>query len=170
MTTCIDTKMCPVEDIMYSIVCNFSFGTGGYYACNSMNTCINPNGRIDCCSKSHYIKECLVWTPYLHAPTIGPSVNIQSVSCINECENMEYKIDTCYWYENIRDDAMCIENDNKYCCSHTRASCCYTNPRNAFIVFGCIAVIIIGALYYFAVREQRKKVMPVQNAAYIVAI
>jgi len=170
MTTCIDTNLCPVEHRMYHIVCNFSFGIGGYYACNTRNTCVNPNGSKDCCSPRHNIVDCLVWTSYLPTPTIRPSVTVQEVSCINKCDTMEYKIDTCYWYESKQTDNLCIGDNTKYCCSQKRADCCYTNQQNVVIVFGCIVAIITIAVYYFTIREQYKKVMPLQSIPTIVTI
>ncbi len=48
--------------------------------------------------------------------------------------------------------------------------CCYTNQQNVVIVFGCIVAIITIAVYYFTIREQYKKVMPLQNAHDIATI
>ena len=161
MTTCIDTNLCPEEKIMYDVVCNFYFGFT-HYSCNSATTCTRSTGKYDCCSYSKNLFDCIVTTSSLQVPTIGPTVFNYDLSCDHICDNQQ-RIDTCYWYESIRFDTMCFENNNKFCCSQNRNDCCYTSTRDAIIVFGCITSILIALMFYFTVREQRKKIMSIQD-------
>ena len=154
MTTCLT---CP-GDKMYNVVCNFSIGIN-HYACNPQTTCMRVDGKYDCCAK--YIMGCLVDASSLLVPTIQPSMPISATDCNQMCS----KIDKCYWYEKLQTDNLCVENNNEYCCSQNRGDCCMTNKTGAYIVFGCIAgIMIIVAYYWYYVRKSHTKVVPTKYA------
>ena len=160
MTTCLDPNTCP-GDKMYNVVCNFSIGIN-HYACNPQTTCMRADGKYDCCAK--YIMGCLVDASSLLVPTIQPSMPISATDCNQLCN----KIDKCYWYERLRTDNMCKENNNEYCCSQNRGDCCTTNKTGAYIVFGCIAAImIISAYYWYYVRNSRHKIVPTKEQVFV---
>ena len=74
------------------------------------------------------------------------------------------KIDKCYWYESLRTDNLCGENNNEYCCSQNRVDCCTTNKTGAYIVFGSIAgIIIIFAYYWYFIRKSHHKIVPLKE-------
>jgi hypothetical protein len=78
------------------------------------------------------------------------------------------KIDKCYWYEKLQIDNLCVENNNEYCCSQNRADCCMTNKTGAYIVFGCIAgIIIIAAYYLYYVKKSRHKIVPIKEPVFV---
>ena len=152
MTTCLDTNICP--NIMYNVICNFSIGINEY-ACNSKTTCMRSDGKYDCCATN--IVSCVVDAASLRVPTIQPSVVIRETICDKMCK----KIDKCYWYENMRTDNLCGENNNEYCCSQNRADCCRTNTTDAYIVFGSIAgIMIIFAYYWYCLKNSHHKIVP----------
>ncbi len=158
-TTCLDINACPNEK-MYNVICNFSIGYNEY-ACNSKTTCMRSDGKYDCCGKN--IVECVVDASSLHVPTIQPSKIVSETNCNQIC-NSEYKIDKCYWYESLRSDNMCVENNNEYCCSQHRSDCCITNKTTAYIAFGSIAgIMIIFAYYWYCVKSSCNKVMPAKD-------
>jgi hypothetical protein len=158
MTTCLDTNICPNK--MYNVICNFSIGFN-HYACNSKTTCMREDGRYDCCATN--IVSCIVDASSLRVPTIQPSIAISETHCDKIC-NTESKIDKCYWYESLRTDNLCVENNNEYCCSENRADCCTTNKTGAYIVFGSIAgIIIIFACYWYFIRKSYHKITPVNE-------
>ena len=152
MTTCLDTNICP--NIMYNVICNFSIGINEY-ACNSKTTCMRSDGKYDCCATN--IVSCVVDAASLRVPTIQPSVAISETICDKMCK----KIDKCYWYETLRTDNFCGENNNEYCCSQNRADCCRTNTTDAYIVFGSIAgIMIIFAYYWYCLKNSHHKIVP----------
>ena len=155
MTTCLT---CP-NDKMYNVICNFSIGIN-HYACNPQTTCMRADGTYDCCAKN--IVSCLVDASSLLVPTIQPSIAISKTNCDQMCS----KVDRCYWYEKLQTDNLCVENNNEYCCSQNRADCCMTNKTGAYIVFGCIAgiIIIIIAYYWYCVKKSHTKVVPTKYA------
>jgi hypothetical protein len=156
MTTCLNINTCP-NDKMYNVVCNFSIGIN-HYVCNPQTTCMRADGKYDCCAKN--IVSCIVDPLSLLVPTIQPSIAISATDCNEMCS----KIDTCYWYEILRKDNMCVENNNEYCCSQNREDCCMTNKTRAYIVFGSIAgiiiIMIIVAYYWYYVKKSHTKVVP----------
>ena len=153
MTTCLNTNTCP-GDKMYNVVCNFSIGIN-HYACNPQTTCMRADGKYDCCANN--IVRCIVDAASLLVPTIQPSITISETNCNQSCN----KIDKCYWYESLQKDNWCVENNNEYCCSQNRADCCMTNKTGAYIVFGCIAgIMIIAAYYWYYIKKPRNKVVP----------
>jgi hypothetical protein len=155
MTTCLDTNVCPNK--MYNVICNFSIGFN-HYACNSKTTCMRADGRYDCCATN--IVSCVVDASSLLVPTIQPSIAISETNCDKMCK----KIDKCYWYESLRRDNLCVENNNEYCCSHNRADCCSTNKTDAYIVFGSIAgIMIIFAYYWYYVKNRQHKIVPAKE-------
>jgi hypothetical protein len=155
MTTCLDTNVCP--NIMYNVICNFSIGINEY-ACNSKTTCMREDGKYDCCATN--IVSCLVDAASLRVPTIQPSVAKTETICDKICSTGS-KIDKCYWYESLRTDNLCVENNNEYCCSQNRADCCRTNTTDAYIVFGSIAgIMIIFAYYWYFIRKSYHKIVP----------
>ena len=164
MNTCIDTNTCPEDKIFYNMVCNRYFGFI-QYSCNSATTCMRANGNYDCCSRNDNFIDCIILTSLL-VPTVEPTVLINDLSCNHMCGDTKQKIDTCYWFERLRIDTLCIEDNSQFCCYENRIECCYTNPRDAFIAVGCIFVVIIALIYYYTVREQPKKVIPLQNVVY----
>ncbi len=152
MTTCLDTNVCP--NIMYNVICNFSIGINEY-ACNSKTTCMRSDGKYDCCATN--IVSCVVDAASLRVPTIQPSIAISETICDKMCK----KIDKCYWYESLRTDNLCGENNNEYCCSQNRADCCRTNKTDAYIVFGSIAgIMIIFAYYWYCLKNSHHKIVP----------
>ena len=152
MTTCLDTNICP--NIMYNVICNFSIGINEY-ACNSKTTCMRSDGKYDCCATN--IVSCVVDAASLRVPTIQPSIAISETICDKMCK----KIDKCYWYETLRTDNFCGENNNEYCCSQNRADCCRTNTTDAYIVFGSIAgIMIIFAYYWYCLKNSHHKIVP----------
>ena len=155
MTTCLDANVCP--NIMYNVICNFKYGIDEY-ACNPQTTCMRADGKYDCCGKN--IVTCLVYAESLLVPTIQPSIAISETICDKICS----KIDKCYWYENLRTDNLCGENNNEYCCSQNRVDCCTTNKTGAYIVFGSIAgIIIIFAYYWYFIRKSHHKIVPLKE-------
>jgi hypothetical protein len=158
MTTCLDTNACPNK--MYNVICNFSIGINEY-ACNSKTTCMRADGRYDCCATN--IVSCVVDAASLRVPTIQPSIAISETNCDKMC-NSESKIDKCYWYESLRTDNLCVENNNEYCCSHNRGDCCSTNKTDVYIVFGSTAgIMIIFAYYWYYVKNSQHKTVPAQE-------
>ena len=158
MSTCLDTNACPNK--MYNVICNFSIGINEY-ACNSKTTCMRADGRYDCCATN--IVSCIVDAASLRVPTIQPSIAISETNCDKMC-NSESKIDKCYWYESLRTDNLCDENNKEYCCSHNRADCCSTNKTDTYIVFGCIAgIIIIFAYYWYFIKKSQDKIEPTKE-------
>jgi hypothetical protein len=155
MTTCLDMNVCP--NIMYNVICNFSIGYNEY-ACNSKTTCMRSDGKYDCCATN--IVSCVVDAASLRVPTIQPSVAISETICDKMCSSGS-KIDKCYWYETLRTDNSCGENNNEYCCSQNRADCCRTNKTDAYIVFGSIAgIMIIFAYYWYCLKNSHHKILP----------
>ena len=155
MTTCLDTNVCP--NIMYNVICNFSIGINEY-ACNSKTTCMRSDGKYDCCATN--IVSCLVDAASLRVPTIQPSVAKTETICDKMCSSGS-KIDKCYWYESLRTDNLCVENNNEYCCYQNRADCCRANTTDAYIVFGSIAgIMIIFAYYWYCLKNSHHKIVP----------
>ena len=155
MTTCLDANTCPNK--MYNVICNFSIGFN-HYACNSKTTCMRADGIYDCCATN--IVSCVVDASTLLEPTIQPSIAISETNCDKMCK----KIDKCYWYESLRTDNLCVENNNEYCCSHNRADCCSTNKTDVYIVFGSIAgIMIIFAYYWYFVKKSHDKIEPTKE-------
>lgn len=164
-TTCLDTNACPA-DKMYNVICNFSIGINEY-ACNPKTTCMHQDGTYDCCGKN--IVSCIVDAKSLRVPTIQPSIAIIATYCNQMCTNGN-KIDKCYWYERMRTDKLCGENNNEYCCSQNRADCCKTNQTGAYIVFCSIAgimIIITIAYYWYYMKNSRNKIVPAKDATVI---
>ena len=161
MTTCLNINTCP-NDKMYYVICNFSIGIN-HYACNPQTTCMRADGTYDCCAKN--IVTCLVDASSLLVPTIQPSILISETICNQTCD----KIDKCYWYERLRIDNLCVENNNEYCCSQNRADCCMTNKIGAYIVFGCIGgiIIIIIAYYWYYVKKSYHKIVPIKEPVFV---
>jgi len=157
MTTCLDTNVC--QNKMYNVICNFSIGINEY-ACNRKTTCMRADGKYDCCATN--IVSCVVDASSLLEPTIQPSIAISETNCDKMCK----KIDKCYWYESLRTDNLCVENNNEYCCSHNRGDCCSTNKTDAYIVFGSIAgIMIIFAYYWYYVKNTPRKIVPEKNVS-----
>ena len=155
MTTCLDANTCPNK--MYNVICNFSIGFN-HYACNSKTTCMRADGIYDCCATN--IVSCVVDASTLLEPTIQPSIAISETNCDKMCK----KIDKCYWYESLRTDNLCVENNNEYCCSHNRADCCSTNKTDVYIVFGSIAgIMIIFAYYWYFIKKSHDKIEPTKE-------
>ena len=160
MTTCLT---CP-GDKMYNVVCNFSIGIN-HYACNPQTTCMRADGTYDCCA--NHIVRCIVYAWELRVPTIQPSIAISETICDKICITGS-KIDKCYWYEKVQTDNWCVENNNEYCCSQNRADCCMTNKTGAYIVFGCIAgIMIIFAYYWYYVKNSRHKIVPIKEPVFV---
>ena len=163
MTTCLDPNTCP-GDKMYNIVCNFSIGIN-HYACNPQTTCIRTDGKYDCCANN--IVRCVVDAASLLAPTIQPIILISETNCNKKCN----KIDKCYWYESLQTDNLCVENNNEYCCyQNSREECCMTNKTGAYIVFGCIAgimIVIILAYYWYYVKKPHHKIVPTNEPVFV---
>ena len=155
MSTCLDTNDCPNK--MYNVICNFSIGINEY-ACNSKTTCMRSDGKYDCCATN--IVSCVVDASTLLEPTIQPSIAISETNCDKMCK----KIDKCYWYESLRIDNLCVENNSEYCCSHNRADCCSTNKTDVYIVFGSIAgIMIIFAYYWYFIKKSHDKIEPTKE-------
>jgi hypothetical protein len=161
MTTCLDTNACP--NIMYNVVCNFSIGIDNEYACDPKTTCMRADGKYDCCGD--HIVRCIVDAASLRVPTIQPSIAISETNCDKMCSTGS-KIDKCYWYEILRTDKLCVENNNEYCCAKNIADCCSTNKTSAYIVFGCIAgiVTIIAIAYYRYYVNNSHKIATAKDA------
>ena len=158
-TTCLDPNVCP-NDKMYNVICNFSIGMDEY-ACNPQTTCMRADGTYDCCA--NHIVRCIVDAASLRVPTIQPSMPIMTTACNQMC-NSGSKIDTCYWYENMRTENLCVENNKEYCCFKNRSECCSTNQTDVFIVFGSIAgIIVILAFYWYYVKKSHHKVVPIEE-------
>ena len=157
--TCLDPNTCP-NDKLYNVVCNFSIGYIDY-ECNS-NTCMRADGTYDCCSIN--VVYCTYPASLLRIPTIQPSQKpIIETNCKQIC-NTESKIDKCYWYENLRSNNLCAENNNEYCCSQNREDCCSTNKPAMYIVFGCIVgILMIFAYYLYYVKKSRHKIVPAKD-------
>jgi len=161
MTTCLDTNACPNNNL-YNVICNFSIGMNEY-ACNPKTTCMRADGKYDCCA--NHIVRCIVDAASLRVPTIQPSIAISETFCDKMCSTGS-KIDKCYWYEILRTDKLCVENNNEYCCAQNRSDCCSTNKTSAYIVFGCIAgiVTIIAIAYYRYYVNNSHKIATVKDA------
>jgi hypothetical protein len=119
---------------------------------------MRADGIYDCCATN--IVSCVVDASTLLEPTIQPSIAISETNCDKMCK----KIDKCYWYESLRTDNLCVENNNQYCCSHNRADCCSTNKTDVYIVFGSIAgIMIIFAYYWYFVKKSHDKIKPTKE-------
>lgn len=159
MTTCLDTNACPNNNL-YNVMCNFSIGMNEY-ACNPQTTCMREDGKYDCCA--NHIVRCIVDAASLRVPTIQPSIVISETNCDQMCT----KIDKCYWYEILRTDKLCVENNKEYCCAKNRSDCCSTNQMTTYIVFGCIAgiiTIITIAFYRYYVKNSDHKIAAAKDA------
>lgn len=164
MTTCLDISTCP-NNKLYDIICNFSthyLGNDYTYACNPQTTCMRTDGIYDCCG--YHIVDCIVDAASLRVPTIQPSVVVINRTICDKICSAGSKIDTCSWYETMRTDNLCGENHHEYCCSHNRADCCKTNQTDVYIVFGCIAgIMIIVAYYWYYIKHTFHKIQPTQE-------
>jgi hypothetical protein len=59
---------------------------------------------------------------------------------------------------------LCIENNNKYCCSQNREECCSINQTVLYIVVGCIAGIMCIIVYYwYSVKYSSRKIIPAKD-------
>jgi len=160
MTTCLT---CP-NDKMYNVICNFSIGIN-HYACNPQTTCMRADGTYDCCANN--IVGCVVDPSSLLVPTIQPSILISATDCNQMCHTGSI-IDKCYWYERLRRDNLCVENNNEYCCSQNREECCMTNKTGAYIVFGSIAgIMIIFAYYWYYIKKSHTKIVPMKEPVFV---
>jgi len=164
MTTCLDINACQ-NNKLYNIRCNFItnyLGTDYAYVCSPHTTCMRADGTYDCCGD--HIVDCIVDASLLRVPTIQPSVAINDTICDKMCSSGN-KIYTCSWYESLRPDNLCGENNHEYCCSHNRADCCRTNKTDAYIVFGSIAgiMMIIFAYYWYYIKNTYHKIKPIQE-------
>jgi hypothetical protein len=152
MTTCLDINACP-NDKMYNVLCNFKYGIDEY-ACNPKTTCMRADGKYDCCGKN--IVTCVVDAASLRVPTIQPTISVNDIPCDEQCKP-EYRIDTCHWYESKQINIICNDENDNYCCSQHRSDCCKTNTTDAYIVFGCIAgIMVLFAFYRYAIRINTK--------------
>lgn len=159
MTSCLDITTCP-NNKMYNVICNFSIGIDNEYACNPHTTCMRADGIYDCCGD--HIVECIVYASSLRIPTIQPSIIISETNCNEKCN----KIDTCDWYEKLRTDNLCVENNNEYCCFQNKEDCCMINKTAIYIVFGCIVgliIMIISAYYWYYIKKSHNKIVPVNG-------
>ena len=154
MLTCLT---CPT-DRMYNVVCNFSIGIN-HYACNPQTTCLNSDGTYDCCAKN--IVSCIVYASSLLVPTVQPSAAIDTSACNSQLCAIKYSADKCYWYESLRTDNMCVENNNEYCCSHDRADCCKSSKTAAVVTFSSVACLLTIFLCYRYIARYYGKIMPV---------
>ena len=169
MTTCLNITTCP-NDKLYDIRCNFitNYLENNYeYVCNPHTTCMLADGIYDCCGGN--IVECIVYVSSLQIPTfqptIQPSILISETNCNQSCN----KIDKCYWYESMQTDNLCVENNNEYCCSqNSREDCCMTNKTSLYIVFGCIAgILIIATYYWYYVKKPHHKIVPIKEPVFV---
>ena len=169
MTTCLDANACP-GDKLYDIRCNFitNYLENNYeYVCNPHTTCMLADGIYDCCGGN--IVECIVYVSSLQIPTfqptIQPSILISETNCNEKCN----KIDKCYWYESLQTDNLCVENNNEYCCyQNSREECCMTNKTSLYIVFGCIAgILIIATYYWYYVKKPHHKIVPIKEPVFV---
>lgn len=159
MTTCLDPNICP-GDKLYNIVCNFSNGYI-YFECNSI-TCMRADGKYDCCSLNVY--DCSYPASLMRIPTIQPTIMISETNCNEKCN----KIDKCYWYETLKRDKLCYKNNNEYCCSQNRQECCMTNKTAVYIIFGCIAgILIIFVYYWYYIKKLLNKIAPVEEPVFV---
>lgn len=154
MLTCLT---CPT-DRMYNVVCNFSIGIN-HYACNPQTTCLNSDGTYDCCAKN--IVSCIVYASSLLVPTVQPSAAIDTSACNSQLCQTKYSADKCYWYESLRTDNMCVENNNEYCCSHDREDCCKSSKTAAVVAFSCFACLLTIFLCYRYIKRSYIKIIPV---------
>ena len=164
MPTCLDKNTCPNEKL-YNVTCNFSIGYVDY-VCDSKTTCMRADGTYDCCSINVFY--CTRLSLSLSVPTIQPSILISQTNCNQMCKTGS-KINKCYWYESLRTDNLCVENNNEYCCSQNREDCCSTNQTNVYIVFGCMAgiIIIIFAFYWHYVKKSHNKIVPEKEPVFV---
>lgn len=159
MTTCLDLATCPESDRLYNIVCNFSYNYKNYI-CNSLTSCTRTDGTTDCCASN--IADCITVASSLRTPTTQPTTTNSVILCNQLC-NAEYRIDTCYWYEDTNFNVFCNENNDNYCCSQHREDCCRTNKTEVYIVFGSIAGILMLIALYWYVFRYHIKIMPLNN-------
>ena len=155
MLTCLT---CPT-DRMYNVVCNFSIGIN-HYACNPQTTCLNSDGTYDCCAKN--IVSCIVDASSLLLPTAQPTAAINVNACNSQLCQTKYSADKCYWYESLRTDNMCVENNNEYCCSqNSRADCCQASKTATVLTFSCVACLLTIFLCYKYIMRSYSKIIPV---------
>jgi hypothetical protein len=154
MSTCLT---CPT-DRMYNVVCNFSIGIN-HYACNPQTTCLNSDGTYDCCAKN--IVSCIVYASSLLVPTVQPTAAINVNACNSQLCAIKYSADKCYWYESLRTDNMCVENNNEYCCSQDRADCCKSSKMVVVIIFSCVACLLMVFVSYRYIARSYSKIIPV---------
>lgn len=156
--SCLDVTMCMPDQTFNHINCNFTIRFTEYI-CNPINTCRRTDGLYDCCASN--IADCIIERLNLQLlPTISPTL---SPNVVNSCEstcNLAPITNKCYWYESQNLDISCIGNDNKYCCSHSRANCCQTSIQHVYIIFGLLLLLIIGCVYYKYIVYNYTRVVP----------
>lgn len=162
MTTCLNITTCP-NDKLYDIRCNFItnyLGNNYEYACNPDTTCMRADGIYDCCGG--HVVECIVYASSLQIPTFQPTTQPSIIVSETNCNENCNKIDTCAWYEVLKTDNLCVENNNEYCCSQNKGDCCTTNKTAVYIyiLFGCIAGIMISIIFAYYWKS-RNKIVPV---------
>jgi hypothetical protein len=123
---------------------------------------MRADGKYDCCAINVYY--CTYPASLLRIPTIQPTIIVSETNCNEKCN----KIEKCYWYESLQTDNLCVENNNEYCCSQNREECCMTNKTAMYIVFGCIAgIMIIFAYYWYYVKKPHHKIVPIKEPVFV---
>jgi len=156
--SCLDVTMCMPDQTFNHINCNFTIRFTEYI-CNPTYTCRRTDGLYDCCASN--IADCIIERLNLQLlPTITPTLSPHFVtSCEVTCE-LAPNTNKCYWYESQNLDISCIDKDNKYCCSHSRANCCQTSILHVYIIFGLLLLLIIGCVYYKYIVYNYTRIVP----------
>jgi hypothetical protein len=95
-------------------------------------------------------------------PTVQPSASINDNACNAQLCATKYSAGQCYWYESLRTDNMCVENNNEYCCSHnSRADCCQASKTATVVTFSSVACLLTIFLCYRYFARYYSKVIPV---------
>jgi len=159
--SCLDLNTCGRDQVYYNINCNFSIGYTRYM-CNNIYTCQRNSGMYDCCASN--ITDCIVELLDVRLiPTIEPSVNnIQIDLCYDICYSMPSS-SNCYWYEKQNHEVSCLNNDDKYCCSHSHLECCQPLMVYAYIIFGAIMVIPFICIWYRYSVLMYTRILPIKT-------
>lgn len=158
--SCLIHTACPVDKQIYNVPCSFSIGFNQYVR-NKITTCVNAENSCDCCA--YNIADCLIMKSSLYTPTIQPTILINDNQCSKSRCQSKYNTRHCYWYENINNDIVCIDNDKQYCCTENRADCCYTNKMPVYIAFGSTFVVIFMYILYRSIINDTNKILPEKN-------
>jgi hypothetical protein len=154
--SCLDETTCAADRRFTRINCNFTI-THTQYVCNPINTCARLDGLYDCCAEN--INDCVIVQFDIRLlPTVAPTKSPSSISACEITCNLTPTTNECYWYESQNTDISCMNEDDRYCCSHDRAECCYTYIQSVYITFGSIFLLCLCVAYKYIVCKYTRVV------------